>query len=96
MNERYTPNLGQTSISIWKNEKYSKGGKLPYFRGTITIPADARAGQQYDVSFWVNDTPKNERSPHLTGRVAEPYKKTAAPRSEPQSRPAADDLDLPF
>lgn len=83
-------------VSLWKNERWEKGSKLPVLRGKITIPEDFEPGETYDIALWPNTSPTSEKSPQLTGKLSLPYEKPKPARaSKPAAEPSFDD-DLPF
>lgn len=61
--------------TIFKNEKYIKGGNQPYAKGTIK----GLDGKEYDVALWM---PKSEKIKGFNLTMSEPYRKPEAKSSD--------------
>jgi hypothetical protein len=73
-------------ITVWKNDKYEKGGNQPYARGK----GKDLKGNEIEVTLWV---PKSENIKGFNLVLSEPYVKS---ESAKPATPEAEDDDLPF
>ena len=74
--------------TIWKNDKYEKGGKYPYANGIIK----GLTGEDLDVVLWV---PKSDKIKGFN-LTMKPYEKPQEPKGEYTTGAPADESDLPF
>lgn len=74
--------------TIWKNDKYEKGGKYPYANGIIK----GLTGEDLDVALWV---PKSDKIKGFN-LTMKPYDKPQEPKGEYTTGAPADESDLPF
>ena len=81
-------------ISMWKNEGYIPAGNKPWVRGTIVAHRDIEAGEELDLSLWINRS-ENPRAPKLTGKVQDKYQANA-PVAAPEPAMIDDFDDVPF
>lgn len=83
----YEPKNGQ--ITIWKNEKYVKGGNLPYASGK---GLDLN-GKEHQYTLWI---PKSDKIKGFNLTISEPYVKPT-PEATPQINQSEPEPDyLPF
>ena len=74
--------------TIWKNDKYEKGGKYPYAKGIVK----GLNGEDLDVVLWV---PKSDKIKGFN-LTMKPYEKPQEPKGEYTTGVPADESDLPF
>ena len=74
--------------TIWKNDKYEKGGRYPYANGIIK----GLNGEDMDVALLV---PKSEKIKGFN-LTMKPYEKPQEPKGEYTTGAPADESDLPF
>jgi len=86
-------------VALWGNDKYERGGKQPYVKGTLTAHRNIKAGEKISIALWVNQS-DNEKAPKLSGLISDPFKPEGKPVAKGgKPAPAADpDFDdpLPF
>ena len=81
-------------VSLWKNDGYSPEGKQPWVRGSAVAHRDIKAGEEVDLSLWINRS-ENPRAPKLTGRLQDKFQPNAAPAEKPAANDFVDS-DIPF
>jgi hypothetical protein len=86
----YEPKDGQ--ITVWKNEKYEKGGNQPYARGK----GKDHRGNEVEITLWI---PKSEKVKGFNLTIAEPWNKeqtAVIPEVATTELPKEEEDDLPF
>lgn len=80
-------------ITVWTNEKYTKGGNQPYAKGK----GKDLQGNEIEVTLWI---PKSEKIKGFNLTMSEPYQKPAEANQTfqdvPQSISEENGNSLPF
>ena len=71
MSKNYEHKPGQGTL--WKNEKYIKGGNQPYAKGKVIDPS----GNEWDAALWI---PKSDKVKGFNITLSEKWK----PKEKPQ------------
>ena len=75
--------------TIFKNDKFEKGGTQPYARGKVKTPN----GEELELTLW---EPKSDKVKGFNVTLKEPYKKEEYKYPAPPVEEKESEDDLPF